>query len=238
MTYRVLADLVVLAHTLFVVFVVVGGFLVWRWRWLAWLHVPCAVWGMVSECKGWIWPLTPLATALRTRAGLQGYEGGWPPGRRRGSRRGLLARDPAGVHARPHAHQPQQRGREPVSPGRAGSDAALPRVLEHRARVHDVAGARAGDRGRAPPARRELRLRPGRDGDHAQRQRSARDRAAGAAARARRRGPHDESRLPADAHDLAPARAARRHRGEGDQLPGAAPLAGRSGGPDRARHHA
>ena len=56
MTYRVLADLVVLAHTLFVVFVVVGGFLVWRWRWLAWLHVPCAVWGMVIEYKGWICP--------------------------------------------------------------------------------------------------------------------------------------------------------------------------------------
>src|SRR5437660_1551281 len=77
MTYRVLADLVVLAHTLFVVFVVVGGFLVWRWCWLAWLHVPCAVWGMVIEYKGWICPLTPLENALRTRAGLQGYEGGF-----------------------------------------------------------------------------------------------------------------------------------------------------------------
>src|SRR2546429_7032184 len=30
---RVLADVVVLLHTAFVVFVVVGGFLVWRWRW-------------------------------------------------------------------------------------------------------------------------------------------------------------------------------------------------------------
>jgi len=77
MTYRVLADLVVLAHTLFVVFVVVGGFFVWRWRWLVWLHVPCAVWGVVIEYKGWICPLTPLENALRTRAGLQGYEGGF-----------------------------------------------------------------------------------------------------------------------------------------------------------------
>ncbi len=77
MTYRVLADLVVLAHTLFVVFVVVGGFMVWRWRWVAWLHVPCAVWGVMIEYQGWICPLTPLENALRTQAGLQGYEGGF-----------------------------------------------------------------------------------------------------------------------------------------------------------------
>src|SRR5947199_1455906 len=77
MTYRVLADLVVLAHTLFVVFVVVGGFMVWRWRWVAWLHVPCAVWGVMIEYQGWICPLTPLENALRTRAGLQGYESGF-----------------------------------------------------------------------------------------------------------------------------------------------------------------
>ena len=77
MTYRVLADLVVLAHTLFVVFVVVGGFMVWRWRWVAWLHVPCAVWGVMIEYQGWTCPLTPLENALRTQAGLQGYEGGF-----------------------------------------------------------------------------------------------------------------------------------------------------------------
>src|SRR5437773_12503640 len=77
MTYRVLADLVVLAHTLFVVFVVVGGFMVWRWRWVAWLHVPCAVWGVMIEYQGWTCPLTPHENALRTRPGLQGYESGY-----------------------------------------------------------------------------------------------------------------------------------------------------------------
>src|SRR2546422_3235782 len=76
MTYRVLADLVVLAHTLFVLFVVVGGFLVWRWRWLAGLHRPRAVWGMGVEYKGWVCPLTPLENAPRTRAGRHGSEGG------------------------------------------------------------------------------------------------------------------------------------------------------------------
>jgi hypothetical protein len=77
MAYRVLADLVVLAHALFVAFVVLGGFLVWRWRWVAWAHVPAAVWGAAIEFGGWICPLTPLENAWRARAGLAGYAGGF-----------------------------------------------------------------------------------------------------------------------------------------------------------------
>jgi hypothetical protein len=77
MLFRTLADAVVLAHTLFVVFVVCGGFLVWRWRWLAWAHVPAALWGVAIEYGGWICPLTPLENALRARAGMVGYRGGF-----------------------------------------------------------------------------------------------------------------------------------------------------------------
>ena len=77
MLYRVLADVVVLLHTAFVVFVVVGGFLVWRWRWVVWAHVPCALWGIAIEYGGWICPLTPLEKAFRARAGLEGYRGGF-----------------------------------------------------------------------------------------------------------------------------------------------------------------
>jgi hypothetical protein len=77
MAYRLLADLVVIVHALFVVFVVLGGFLVWRWAWLAWAHVPAAVWGAAIEYGGWICPLTPLENALRARAGLAGYAGGF-----------------------------------------------------------------------------------------------------------------------------------------------------------------
>src|SRR2546426_8673500 len=76
MTYRVLADLVVLAHTLFVVFVVVGGFMVWRWRWGGGVPVPPAAWGGVIEDQGWACPPTPPQKALPTRGGLPGYEGG------------------------------------------------------------------------------------------------------------------------------------------------------------------
>lgn len=75
--YRLLANAVVVVHALFIVFIVCGGFLAWRWRWVAVLHVPCAVWGVLIEYNGWICPLTPLENSLRMRAGQQGYSGGF-----------------------------------------------------------------------------------------------------------------------------------------------------------------
>lgn len=77
MPYRLLADAVVVVHGLFIVFVVLGGFLAWRRRWMAWLHVPAAVWGVLIEYRGWVCPLTPLENALRARAGIAGYGGGF-----------------------------------------------------------------------------------------------------------------------------------------------------------------
>jgi hypothetical protein len=77
MVYRALADAVVIVHSLFVAFVVLGGFLVWRWRRVAWVHLPAAAWGTAIEFGGWICPLTPLENALRVRAGLAGYSGGF-----------------------------------------------------------------------------------------------------------------------------------------------------------------
>ena len=73
----VLADSVVLLHLCFVVFVVAGGLLALRWRRMAWVHVPCAVWGAWIEFAGWICPLTPLEIWLRRRAGEAGYERGF-----------------------------------------------------------------------------------------------------------------------------------------------------------------
>jgi hypothetical protein len=77
MLYRILADCVVLLHAAFVTFVVLGGFLAWRWRWVVLAHVPCALWGIAIEYAGWICPLTPLENALRARAGLAGYRSGF-----------------------------------------------------------------------------------------------------------------------------------------------------------------
>lgn len=77
MLYSLLADLVVVVHLAFVVFVVLGGLLVLRRGWVAWLHVPAAVWGALIELFGWICPLTPLEQWLRRRAGEAGYQGGF-----------------------------------------------------------------------------------------------------------------------------------------------------------------
>ena len=75
MLERLLADLIVLIHLGFVVFVVAGGFLVLRWRWLVWLHAPAAAWGVFIELMGWVCPLTPLENRLRQAGGEPGYAG-------------------------------------------------------------------------------------------------------------------------------------------------------------------
>jgi len=77
MILRLLADAVLVVHFLFIVFVVVGGFLALRWPRVAWLQVPCAVYGLLIELEGWICPLTPLENRLRREGGQAGYEGGF-----------------------------------------------------------------------------------------------------------------------------------------------------------------
>ena len=70
-----LADLVVVSHAGFVLFVVFGGLLAWRWPRAAWLHLPAAAWGAAIELGGWICPLTPLENRLRAIAYEPGYSG-------------------------------------------------------------------------------------------------------------------------------------------------------------------
>jgi hypothetical protein len=77
MLYLRLADLTLLAHLGFVVFVVLGGLLVARWPRLAWAHLPAALWGVFVEYSGWSCPLTPLELFFRRRAVEAGYAGGF-----------------------------------------------------------------------------------------------------------------------------------------------------------------
>lgn len=71
------ADALVLLHVVAIGFIVFGGLLVFRWPWVAWLHLPAAAWGVLLEFKGWICPLTPWEQALRRAAGEAGYRGGF-----------------------------------------------------------------------------------------------------------------------------------------------------------------
>ena len=77
MLFRWLADLVLVAHLAFVVFVTLGGLLVWRWRRLAWIHVPVGLWGLAISYIGFVCPLTPLENRLRQLGGEAGYSGGF-----------------------------------------------------------------------------------------------------------------------------------------------------------------
>lgn len=76
-TWRILADALVLGHLLFVAFVVAGGFLTWRWPRAALAHLPALAWGLWIELSGNICPLTPLENHLRRLAGEAGYSGGF-----------------------------------------------------------------------------------------------------------------------------------------------------------------
>lgn len=73
----VLADVVLVVHGLFIVWVVLGAFAVWRWPALAAVHLPALAWGVWIEVSGGICPLTPLENSLRRAAGQTGYSGGF-----------------------------------------------------------------------------------------------------------------------------------------------------------------
>lgn len=77
MLWRILADLTLLIHLAFIIFVIVGGYLAIRWPGLAWVHLPAMVWGVAIEFGGWICPLTPLENWLLRAGGLAGYSGGF-----------------------------------------------------------------------------------------------------------------------------------------------------------------
>jgi NADH:ubiquinone oxidoreductase subunit H len=77
MAYRLAAELVLMLHLGFVVFVVAGAFAAVRAR--AWLvaHLAALAWGAGIEFSGLVCPLTWLENYLRMAAGASGYAGGF-----------------------------------------------------------------------------------------------------------------------------------------------------------------
>jgi hypothetical protein len=76
-SYIFAANTLLIIHFAFVCFVVLGGLLVLKWRWLAFIHIPSAIWGALIEFQGWICPLTPLEQRLRVAGNQSGYSGGF-----------------------------------------------------------------------------------------------------------------------------------------------------------------
>lgn len=75
MPWRLLADLTVIVHLCFVLFVVLGALLALRWPKVVWIHLPAACWGAFIEFSGRVCPLTPLEVWLRRQGGDAGYPG-------------------------------------------------------------------------------------------------------------------------------------------------------------------
>ena len=77
MRWSLLADSLVVVHFAFTTFVIFGGFLTWRWPWIAWAHLPALAWGCWVEVSHSVCPLTPLENHWRQLGGEAGYNGGF-----------------------------------------------------------------------------------------------------------------------------------------------------------------
>ena len=77
MIWSLLADGLVVVHFAFTAFVVLGGFLTWSRRRIAYVHLPALAWGCWVELSHSICPLTPLENQLRQLGGEAGYQGGF-----------------------------------------------------------------------------------------------------------------------------------------------------------------
>jgi hypothetical protein len=69
MGYRLLADAVAGVHYAYLAYLLVGGFVAWRWPRTIALHVVAAVWGVLIIATPVPCPLTAAQNALRERGG-------------------------------------------------------------------------------------------------------------------------------------------------------------------------
>ena len=77
MLCNLLADMVLICHFLFILFVIFGGLLLFLSKNYMYLHLPAVIWGASIEFLGWICPLTPLENRLREAANGSAYAGGF-----------------------------------------------------------------------------------------------------------------------------------------------------------------
>ena len=70
-----LADLILILHLLFILFVVFGGLVNLLYARAYLLHLPCAIYGAAIEFFGWVCPLTYLENDFRQQATATGYDG-------------------------------------------------------------------------------------------------------------------------------------------------------------------
>lgn len=71
------ADLIVLLHFGFILFVIFGGLLLLKWHKCIWLHLPAVIWGVLIEFFGWFCPLTTLENKFRYHSNGEPYSSGF-----------------------------------------------------------------------------------------------------------------------------------------------------------------
>jgi hypothetical protein len=77
--YQLLTTVVLALHFAYLGYVVVGGFLAWRWPRTIWLHLAATGWGLVIAVNPWGWqcPLTYAEHWSRQLAGQAGFDTGF-----------------------------------------------------------------------------------------------------------------------------------------------------------------
>lgn len=69
--YQRAAKLVAAIHLLFTLFALLGGFFVIFAKWVAWIHIPIAIWGAYAFLAAKTCPLTPLEKRFYMKAGVE-----------------------------------------------------------------------------------------------------------------------------------------------------------------------
>lgn len=71
MLYRILGDATLITHLAFILYVILGGFLTWRFPRTIALHIAAVAWGFGGVVVGYDCPLTHLENWARERSGQE-----------------------------------------------------------------------------------------------------------------------------------------------------------------------
>lgn len=74
---RLLAEVVMVLHFAVLAFLLVGGFLAWRWRWVIYPHVAMGAWAVLSLSTPITCPITVWENYFRGLAGMPVLETGF-----------------------------------------------------------------------------------------------------------------------------------------------------------------
>jgi hypothetical protein len=75
--YRALVPVILVAHFTFLAYVVLGGFLAWRWPRAIWPHLAAIVWAVLIVANAVSCPLTWAENWARQHGGQSGYDRGF-----------------------------------------------------------------------------------------------------------------------------------------------------------------